>query len=301
MKKVIAQFYSYLLTQKRVSNNTYISYKTDLQQFVDFLSTKNILLEKATRQEIKDFLSYLAQADISARSRSRKLSCLKSFYTWAVSALGWKDVTLDIPFPSLEKKLPIVLSEQHIKKLLESTQEDTSLLGKRNQMLFYLLYATGMRVSELVQTRVSDIQFDSGFLTIKGKGGKERIVPLPEPILIMLRSYLEHTWPHLCTDARKERTHDYLFPVVYGKHIKPMSRQICWLMLKQLCKHAGISTQVSPHQLRHSLATHLLKKGIDLRSLQVILGHETIGTVQVYTHLDTAHLRKIYDKKHPRA
>jgi integrase/recombinase XerD len=156
-----------------------------------------------------------------------------------------------------------------------------------------------MRISELTHLNISDIRFDIGILSINGKGGKERMVPVPQAMLDMLRDYLNAMRVRM--KAKDDATPDYVFPVCYGNKIKPISRQSCWIILQNLCKKAGIKRHISPHILRHSLATHLLKNGADVRSIQIILGHENLATMQIYTHVETGHLRKVYDKKHPRS
>jgi integrase/recombinase XerD len=165
----------------------------------------------------------------------------------------------------------------------------------------YLLYVSGMRISELVHMRVSDIQFDTGFLKITGKGEKERLIPVPEAMRQMLREYLETAHRDFMTKKGGTVHNDYLFPTWYAGTIKPITRQACWMILNSLWLKTGIQKTISPHQLRHSLATHMLKNGVDLRSLQQILGHENIGTVEIYTHVEVSHIREVYDKKHPRS
>lgn len=298
MNKLLSDFYAYLLTQKRVSHNTFLAYKIDLNQFYEFLVQQQKSFATATRETIQLFLQELAQYNINARSRSRKLSCLKSFFVWAAKQRNMKDITIDIPFPSLEKKLPSCISSEHMQQLLDVASRDTSLLGVRNKVIIFLLYATGMRVSELVSLKKSNIDLQAGFITIMGKGGKERAIPIPESIVVLLQNYLDQIHPQLIANIKAS---DYIFPIKYAASIRHITRQSCWAILKNMCKSIGLSQDISPHILRHSLATHLLKKGADLRSLQMLLGHESIATVQIYTHLETEHLRKVYDKKHPRA
>jgi integrase/recombinase XerD len=166
-------------------------------------------------------------------------------------------------------------------------------------MMVYLLYGSGMRVSELVSIKISDIHFDTRFISIEGKGGRQRMIPLPQSVMMLLSNYLQtHASPSASNSIANPL---YLFPIQYDKKIKAISRQSCWMILKKICEQAGIKRAISPHQLRHSFATHMLEKGVDLRSLQVLLGHEEITTVEVYTHVETSQLRKIYDKKHPRS
>ncbi len=301
MNEALTKFEAYLLAEKRVAPNTFAAYTSDLAQTITFLTQRNSSLEHATKQDFKAFLEQLTKNKLSARSRARKLSTLKAFYAWAHDVLGWQNSTIDLAFPKLEKKLPNYLTEKEIEQLLTTAHKDESLLGIRNKVMLYLLYVSGMRVSELINVKLSTLHFDTGFMHITGKGGKERMIPLPQPMLELLRSYIQETHKQLLPKGYDKTAVEFLFPVAYSGKIKPISRQSFWLILKTLCTKAQIDRRVSPHTLRHSLATHLLKKGANLRSLQMLLGHETIATVQIYTHVETEHLRKIYDKKHPRA
>lgn len=297
MKEQIEQFFTYLLTEKRVSNNTFSAYRTDILQFAHFLEKKQMPFATCSLKELKEFLHLLKNENISATSMARKISSLKQFYSFAEQRWNSDNYAEQLTFPKVEKKLPHYLSEQEIEKLLQASQEDTSPIGVRNRVMLYLLYVTGLRISELTQLITSSILWDSGFLQVEGKGGKQRMVPLPEPMRIQLKDYLEK---YHSTLSHSRKT-DYLFPILYAGTIRPITRQAFWGILKQLCTKAGLAKSISPHQLRHSLATHLLKRGADLRSLQMLLGHENLSTVQIYTHVETSHLRKIYDKKHPRS
>ncbi len=301
MSAIVTQFEAYLLTEKRVSQNTFAAYKNDMQQLLAFLCKNKIKLEQATIKDLKAFLQHLTQLHMSARSRARKISTLKTFYAWAENTLGWQNSTFDLGFPRLEKKLPEYLTEQELEKLFAIAQEDDTAVGIRNQIILCMLYSSGMRISELVNLHISNIHFDTGYVHVAGKGGKERVVPLPQPMLLFVKKYIQSTYKKLFIGKRIANQGEWLFPIVHGKRVKPISRQAFWIILKRFCKKAGIQRSVSPHTLRHSLATHLLKKGANLRSLQLLLGHEHISTVQIYTHLETEHLRKVYDKKHPRA
>lgn len=299
MSSILTKFEAYLVAEKRVAENTYTAYKTDLYQFVSFLEKKEGgSFITATQKDLKDYLKHLAGACLTARTRTRKLSAIKSFYSWARDAVGIKDITIDIPFPKLERRLPHYLSEQEVEKLIEVAHENGSQLGIRNRVMLSLLYVSGMRISELTCMHVSDLHLDTSCINVSGKGGKERIVPIPQSMVVLLTTYLETIHKKLIN--KKIKHVDFLFPVLYAGKVKPISRQSFWIILKKICRQAGIKA-ISPHKLRHSLATHLLKKGANLRSLQLLLGHESISTVQIYTHVETDHLRKIYDKKHPRA
>lgn len=300
MESVVTRFEAYLLTEKRVALNTFQAYKHDLGQLIQFLREKDLTLEQVTLKDLKEFLKQLKRQNMSARSMARKISSIKHFFVWAHELLAWKNTAHELHAPKLEKRLPQFLTEHDIEKLFTSVQPDRSDIGFRNSVMLYLLYVSGMRVSELTNLRLSDIHFDTGFIHIQGKGGKGRMIPIPQTMLTLLRDYIA-TYHQSIRAKHEANAPDYLFPVCYGGILKPISRQSFWLILKAMCSKAGIQTHVSPHTLRHSLATHLLKKGANLRSLQLLLGHEHLSTVQMYTHVETDHLRKIYDKKHPRA
>jgi len=284
------KFEAYLLTEKRVSTNTFTAYKQDITQFVNFLNKEFIVIEQIKKNDLKNFLSYLYNLKLSSRSVARKISSLKIFFFYLHQQFGWKNLGEELYIPKIEKKLPQYLTESEIQLLLTTAEQDQTAIGRRNSVMLYLLYVSGMRISELIMLKTSALHFDTGFITVCGKGGKQRMVPIPSFVMTMIKTYL-NTLPIT----------NYLFPVIYGKKIKPISRQAFWVVLKTLCKKAGIKKAISPHQLRHSLATHLLKKGADLRSLQLLLGHENISTVEVYTHIEVSHLRETYDKKHPRS
>lgn len=298
---IFAQFESYLLTERRVARNTFHAYRRDLKQLESFLQTHNIDIQQIKVKDIKLFLSSLKSAELTARSMARKISAMKVFFTYAHERMGIKNCGEHLTVPKIKKGLPHFLSESEIEALLHVTELDTSATGIRNKIIMYLLYVSGMRISELVHMRVSDIQFDTGFLKITGKGEKERLIPVPEAMRQMLREYLETAHRDFMTKKGGTVHNDYLFPTWYAGTIKPITRQACWMILNSLWLKTGIQKTISPHQLRHSLATHMLKNGVDLRSLQQILGHENIGTVEIYTHVEVSHIREVYDKKHPRS
>ncbi|MBN1549539.1 tyrosine recombinase [Candidatus Babeliales bacterium] len=301
MNGLITKFEAYLLTEKRVSHNTFDAYKRDMAQFQRFLDEKKLILQTVHLDELKKFLEWLHVRKIGARSLSRKISCLKAFYRWAAEYHGLHNPAAELAFPRIEKRLPQYLSEKDIEALLEAANSNITPLGVRNKVIVYLLYVSGMRISELVSLKKSHMHFDTGLIVVQGKGGKERQIPLPAEVLELMRHYFSTTHRKLTQQGNLYVETDYAFPVLYGKRVKPISRQAFWLILKKLARSVGIKDMVSPHKLRHSLATHLLHKGADLRSLQLLLGHENLSTVQIYTHLETGHLRSIYDKKHPRS
>ena len=297
-KDLITKFEAYLLTEKRVSRNTLSAYSRDLAQFEGFLHVEKLNLRTVSVDDLKMFLKVLHDRKLSSRSIARKIAALKRFYIYLSSRLEYENIAQDLIVPKIKKSLPEYLSEEEIEQLFKMAQKDTSKQGSRNLIMLYIMYATGMRVTELVQLKVSHIQFDVGCIRVDGKGGKQRMIPIPEPICRMFKVYLKK-YHQLFID--KHGVTEYLFPIQYGKKIKHISRQSFWTILKCIWKKAAINRSISPHKLRHSFATHMLKKGANLRSLQLLLGHENISTVQVYTHVETSYLRKIYDKKHPRS
>ncbi len=302
MESMLTKFEAYLLTEKRVSQNTFAAYKRDVRQLVDFLKRVcHTSLDKAKRDHLKRFLHYLNGEGLAARSMARKISSLKVLFSYFHRYHGWENIADELIFPKLEKKLPRYLQEKEIEKLFDVADRDKSAIGTRNKVMLYLLYVSGMRISELISLTVGQIQFDSNLITVTGKGGKGRMIPIPAQMMTLLKDYVDTVLSALLDKGGKKRKGDFLFPVSYCGKIKAISRQAFWTILKKLWKKTGIEKTISPHQLRHSLATHMLKNGVDLRSLQLILGHENLSTVQIYTHLETGYLRKVYDKKHPRS
>ncbi len=295
---LITKFESYLLTEKRVAENTFVAYKRDLRQFTNFLEREGLAsLEVVEPAHLSDFIAFLRDANLSIRSVARKIAALKGFYTY-VEQFGITNHAKELTMPKLPHRLPEYLSEAEIEQMFDAASQDESPIGKRNMVMLYTMYVTGMRVSELVNLKVGNVQCDSGYIRVDGKGGKQRMIPIPEVMISMLVTYINHDRGTL---LKKHGTTEHLFPIFYGGKLRPISRQAFWFIVKQLWRKAGIKRPVSPHTLRHSFATHMLKKGADMRSLQILLGHEHLSTVQAYTHVDTSYLRTIYDKKHPRS
>lgn len=304
LSDVAGQFLSYLLAERRVARNTFLAYKKDVEQFDEYLVNSKVKLHSLTKKNITAFLKVLRDQKISAKSLARKVSSLKHLFNFLSQSYGLPNLAKTIVFPKVEKTLPTYLTEQEIARLLEAANQDTSNKGVRNKVMLYLMYATGMRVSELVSLTIEQLHFDTGFVNVLGKGNKERMIPLPKNLIELLSFYVNHIYPQL-HQQKNSQTHvkkvTYLFAANYNNELKPLSRQSFWIHLKKVLIKAEILKNISPHSLRHSLATHLLQKGADLRSLQMLLGHQNLSTVQVYTHLGNTQLRKTYDKKHPRA
>jgi len=299
----IAHFETYLLTEKRVSNNTFLAYKRDIKQLLDFLKKEKVGPKDCSKNHLKKLLRIFKKQGLKAKSLSRKISSIKLFFSFLNERFDVANKAESLVFPKLEKILPNYLSEEEIQILFETTNKDDSVKGQRNKVMLYLLYASGMRVSELINVKIDQIQFDTGFVKLEGKGNKERMVPLPKNILDLLRFYIDFAHKKIINKNGQnlENKKNYLFVCLYGNQLKPLTRQALWGILKRILLQAGISKKISPHSLRHSLATHLLKNGANIRSLQLLLGHEQISTVQIYTHLEKSQIRQVYDKKHPRA
>lgn len=298
---LIVHFERYLLTERRIARNTFSAYKRDLAQFTGYLQERGYSFASLDESTVKAFLKHLKETGMTARSMARKLSCLKCFFTYVHEYHGLIDYAHNLPSPKLEKKLPQYGQEKDIEKLLRQSHEEKTIIGIRNRMMLYLLYSSGMRISELVHATISGINFSESSIKIHGKASKERIIPLPDSIIELLKEYLEITHPRLTMRQGEAQMTDILFPTLYAGTLRPVTRQSFWFYLKYIAQKAGLSSTFSPHVLRHSLATHLLKRGAHLRSLQMLLGHEKLATVQIYAHVETSHLRKMYDKKHPRS
>lgn len=293
MQQLVISFEAYLLTHKRVARNTLLAYMRDIQEFMGFLETHKIVSASAiTREQLLAFCATL-KGHRSARTVARKLSALRLFIKH-LHKLGIVLGEIDLTLPRYSKPLPRICTPSEIAQLLAGADRAaTTPLLQRNRLILYLLYTTGLRVSEAAQLKVSNIQFDTGVLTICGKGGKARVIPLMSEIITMIHAYRQAT-----ADATNKT--DYLFAVRYGGTWRPITRHMIAKIITDF-GYASLGRKISPHLLRHSLATHSLQRGWDLRSLQMLLGHERITTVQVYTHVDVKHARAIYDKKHPRS
>jgi integrase/recombinase XerD len=298
----LANFEAFLVSEKRVARNTFLAYKKDIVQLIEHLEEQKETVGTCVSKHLKQFLKTLKKDGLTAKTLSRKVSSMKLFFGFLSEHYKVGNVAKNLIFPKTDKKLPPYLTEDEILRLLNATEEDTTYRGIRNKVMLYLLYATGMRATELVKMTIDRIHFDSGFLSVLGKGNKERMVPVPRSILNLITQYLDTIYEKLVpVSLLKESNVHYLFPSCYQGKVKPVSRQLLWSVMKNMLYQAGITKDVSPHSLRHSLATHLLKNGAHIRSLQLLLGHEQLTTVQIYTHLENQQLREIYDKKHPRA
>jgi len=289
------QYLNYLLVEKGLGQKTLDAYSRDLARYFDFLKLESIVTlgENDTALILKHLIDMKA-GGLGARSRARHLVAIRGFYRFLVQEkIIRSDPSRTIDLPKSGLKLPAVLSVEEIKRLLEAPGKDTPL-GLRNTAMLELLYASGLRVSELINLEILDINLEAGFVRVFGKGSKERIVPMGSGAINALQAYLKTGRPRL---LKADLTSPYLFVARAGK---PMTRQGFWKLLRKYTLEAGIKRNISPHSLRHSFASHLLEGGADLRAVQVMLGHVDITTTQIYTHVATERLRKIHDKFHPR-
>lgn len=289
MEDKISEFLDYLRFEKKYSENTIKSYQTDLKKFNEF-ENKNI--KNITKDDIQDYIHYLASKENEeTTSISRNISSLKSFYKFLELNRYVKNNPLTtITNPKNMKKLPKVLSEEEVNKLL-----DINLINDfdyRNKAMLELMYSSGLRVSELIELNVNDIDIENASVRIFGKGSKERIVPLNEYATNALNEYILYHRPNLF----KHGENNYLF---LNNHGNKMTRQGFFKILKKIAQEKGINKELSPHTLRHSFATHLLAHGADLRSIQELLGHSDISTTQIYTYISNEKLQKNYEEYHP--
>ena len=290
----IENFKNYLKLERGLSMNSIESYEFDLIQFKNFI-TENSINEspkKCSSSTVKRYL-YKNFSNKKSRSQARSISALKSFFNYLLFEGEIHSSPLnDIESPKIENKLPEVLTENEIKRLISSVNLDSEF-GQRNKTIIEVLYGTGIRVSELIELKLSNIFFKENILKVTGKGNKERFVPLGKIALIEIKKYLN--------DRDKLKINsifsDILFLNRYGRQL---TRSMIFKVINDSSKNAGIDKKISPHTLRHSYATHLLKNGADLRTIQLILGHESITTTEIYTHLDTFHLEDVLKKYHPR-
>ena len=290
----IENFKNYLKLERGLSMNSIESYEFDLIQFKNFIIENSIneSPKKCSSSTVKRYL-YKNFSNKKSRSQARSISALKSFFNYLLFEGEINSSPLnDIESPKIENKLPEVLTEDEIKRLISSVNLDSEF-GQRNKTIIEVLYGTGIRVSELIELKLSNIFFKESILKVTGKGNKERFVPLGKIALIEIKKYLNDR------DKLKinSKFSDILFLNRYGRQL---TRSMIFKVINDSSKNAEIDKKISPHTLRHSYATHLLKNGADLRTIQLILGHESITTTEIYTHLDTFHLEDVLKKYHPR-
>ena len=291
---LIDQYLNYLLTEKGLSQTTLDSYSRDLLRYHDFLKQHGI--DNITKTDTAIILKHmiaLRNAGLGARSRARHLVSIRGFYRFLFNEKIIKtDPSRLVDLPKLSLKLPDVLAVDEVSRLLK-TPDTSKPLGARDAAMLELLYAAGLRVSELVNLKLRDINLEAGFVRVMGKGSKERVVPIGQHAKTKVENYIEN----YRGPALKNKLSPYLFIARAGK---PISRQGFWKLLRRYADQARIHKKISPHSLRHSFATHLLEGGADLRAVQVMLGHVDISTTQIYTHVTRKHLKDLHQKYHPR-
>jgi integrase/recombinase XerD len=286
-------FLDFLAVEKGLAKNSLSAYATDLRHFGHYLADQKLELERVERINIVRYFQTLRSAGISTRSVARALAAIRGMFRFLVAERHLKhDPTENLENPKLWATLPKSMQPFEVEALLKAPGVDTSA-GLRDRAMLELLYATGLRVSELIHVKVDDLVMDAGFLRTIGKGSKERIVPFGDSARDAINDYID----------RGRRDFDkygdvHLFLTRRGR---PMSRQSFWMKIVKYARDAGITAHISPHVLRHSFATHLLENGADLRSVQMMLGHSDISTTQIYTHVSRARLQKMYETFHPRA
>ncbi|MCF6290195.1 MAG: site-specific tyrosine recombinase XerD [Desulfobacterales bacterium] len=286
-------FLHYLAAERRLARNTITSYQYDFKSFFSYLAGRNInSLPDITAAVIRDYLAWRKSQGISSRSSARSVSMLRAFFRFlAAERLISELPTGVIDLPKIGRALPTVLTVDEVNQLLAA--DGSGPLSIRNNAMLHLLYATGLRVSELVKLPLAGVDLNAGHLRVMGKGSKERLVPFGEEAHERLVNYLDQTRPLIL----KARTSDFLFVTGRGT---AMTRLRFWQIIHAAVQHAGINKKVSPHVLRHSFATHLLEHGADLRAVQLMLGHADIATTQIYTHVHATRLKSIHQRFHPR-
>ncbi|MCK2157835.1 site-specific tyrosine recombinase XerD [Exiguobacterium sp. 17-1] len=294
MRQQLETFIDYLVIERQMSVNTAAAYRNDLNQYLTTLEQRGISsAEEVTRHHIVLHIESLLQAQKSRATVRRSTSSIRSFHQFLVERqIVRHDPSRHLDLPKPDKKLPVVWSQTDIVRLLDSVVGNDPLV-RRDAAMLELLYGTGMRVSELLQLTLGDLQLELGYLSCLGKGNKTRIIPISQTAIDSVSIYLE-----LARNSLGGRQTDYVFLNSRGDRL---SRQGFWKMIKRRAKEAGIEKDITPHVLRHSFATHLLENGADLRVVQEMLGHADLSTTQMYTHVNKARLHDVYKNHHPRA
>lgn len=293
--QAITDYQNYLRIERGLSENSILNYSLDIKRLVKWLSQNSIEVSptKISEETIQQFIYQVAK-EVNPRSQSRIISGLRGFFNYLIFEEYRKTNPLElIESPKLGRKLPDTLSTLEIDRLIAAIDLSTPQ-GERNRALLETLYGCGLRVSELINLKISDLFFDEGFIKVTGKGNKQRFVPIGNTTKKYINLY-----------RREIRTHQDIHPsaidtIFLNRRGKPLSRAMIFTIVKQLAEKAGIRKTISPHTFRHSFATHLLENGADLRAIQQMLGHESITTTEIYTHIDKSHLTQVINSYHPR-
>jgi len=301
VREDIKRFLAYLKAEKGLSDNTSFAYENDLSQLARFVEEEankggNIPSWAGfTRQEMMRYLLDLQGKKYAATTRARKLAAARSFFKFLeAEGIIKEDPTKNMESMNVGRSLPKPISINQIRILLEQPAKSTTPEAKRDEAMLQLLYASGMRVSELISLDIEDVNTLDGDVRCFGKGHKERIIPIHQQAATIIEQYVHDARPHLAHNKNEKA-------LFLNRRGERLTRQGFWQILKQYAKQAGLTVPVTPHTLRHSFATHMLSGGADLRAVQELLGHANISTTQVYTHLTTEHIRNTYEKSHPRA
>lgn len=294
--QAIDEFIHFLIVERQLAHNTIEAYRRDLKRYDEYREARGITeWQQMTRLRIVDYLQQLQTEGLTSRTLARHISTLRMFHQFLIrEQLSHHDPTVLLQLPQIAKTLPTILTVEQVDRLL--AQPDLSKpQGVRDRAMLELLYGTGIRVSELVDSDIDSVQLEIGFIRVVGKGNKERILPLGKHAKRALQTYIEEA---RLTFLQKQYDKTPLFVNMRGKRL---TRQGIWKIVKQYAIHANIQQDLTPHTLRHTFATHLVENGADLRAVQELLGHTDISTTQIYTHVSRKHLKEMYDQYHPRA
>jgi len=289
----VSHFLDAVWMERGLSSNTLAAYRADLVALSRWLATKNIRIVATTRADLLGFIAFRVEAGARPRSTARQLSSFRRFFRHLLREGQIKDdPTAQIAMPKIGRSLPKSLSEDEVESLLNAPQV-TDPLGSRDRTMLEVLYATGLRVSELVNLKYGQLNLNQGVVRIVGKGNRERMIPLGEEAVRWLREFLGGPRGEILLD----RSSDYLFPTRRGDR---MTRQAFWHIIKRYARKSNIDKELSPHTLRHAFATHLLNHGADLRVVQMLLGHSDLSTTQIYTHVARERMKELHGRHHPR-
>ena len=292
-EQIIDRFLDAIWMERGLSKNTLGAYRADLMSLARWLQTSKVPLQEAGKAELLGFISWRVEEGAKPRSTARQLSSFRRFFRYLTrEGLREDDPTVDIAMPRIGRSLPKTLTEDEVEALLAAPNV-AEPLGHRDRAMLELLYATGLRVTELISLRQSQVNLNQGVLRIVGKGDRERLIPLGEESQRWLKEFIEG--PRL--EILLERQTDFLFPTRRGDR---MTRQAFWHIIKRYAQKANIPDGLSPHSLRHAFATHLLNHGADLRVVQMLLGHSDLSTTQIYTHVARERMKELHERHHPR-
>jgi len=292
-EELVDQFLDAIWMERGLSKNTLGAYRADLMTLGRSLAETGTSINEAEKSDLLEFIAKRVESGAKPRSTARQLSSFRRFYRYIMrEGLRGSDPTADIEMPRIGRSLPKSLSEDEVDALLGAPNTDEPL-GHRDRAMLELLYATGLRVSELINLKQSQVNFNQGVLRIVGKGDRERLIPLGEESQHWMREFIDG--PRM--EILLERQTDYLFPTRRGDR---MTRQAFWHIIKRYAEKAGVRQKMSPHSLRHAFATHLLNRGADLRVVQMLLGHSDLSTTQIYTHVARERLKDLHGEHHPR-